>query len=71
MRFGIFVILLIGILNYANAQAIVMADGSVVACSGATFFDSGGDNGNYDNGETYTLTICTGGSGAIEGKSKE
>ena len=43
--------------NYIHVeQAILMHSGTVETC-GALFYDSGGENDNYGNDQTYTLTI--------------
>lgn len=42
---------------HANAQDIIMQNGTVTGCSG-TFYDSGGAGGAYSSGEDLVLTIC-------------
>lgn len=42
--------------GFADAQPIVMGNGTATACSGV-FTDQGGANGNYGNNQNFTLTI--------------
>ena len=41
------------------SQNLNMQNGSFTRCSG-TFYDSGGNAGNYSADESYTMTICPG-----------
>ena len=40
-----------------SAQDIIMQDGSIDICNG-NFLDSGGQNGDYNNNESFIYTIC-------------
>jgi len=44
------------------SQNINMQNGSFTRCSG-TFYDSGGNAGNYGASESYTMTLCPGAAG--------
>ncbi len=44
-------------------QSFPMQNGSVATCSG-TFYDSGGQSGDYGNNESFVYTICPGMTGA-------
>ncbi|WP_370391955.1 PKD domain-containing protein, partial [uncultured Winogradskyella sp.] len=51
--------LLFGLLisSFTWSQDILMQNGAVTQCSG-TFYDSGGEFGNYGNNENLVITIC-------------
>ncbi len=57
-------LLLSGLVSNGFAQTYTMTNGTVNTCSG-TFYDSGGNFGNYNSGEDLTFTICPSGSGQI------
>ncbi len=40
-----------------HAQEILMQNGTLNTCSG-TFYDSGGEDGNYSSDENFVLTLC-------------
>ncbi|MCA0152729.1 choice-of-anchor L domain-containing protein, partial [Winogradskyella vincentii] len=43
---------------YANAQDVLMQNGTFNRCAPDKFFDSGGEFANYSNGENIVTTIC-------------
>lgn len=50
---------------YVVAQTVVMQDATTVNLCSGTFYDSGGNAGNYSDSEDMTMTICpTGGAGS-------
>jgi PKD repeat protein len=50
--------------NYINVNAeFLMTNTTVTTCTGI-FFDSGGENGNYNNDENYVMTFVPGTEGA-------
>ena len=57
---------LVSLLFYGHqvvlAQEFTMSDGNIAACSGS-FFDSGGQSGNYAAEESLLTTICSDNSG--------
>ncbi len=56
--------LLVTVLSQAQTYTIdQFNNGTLTTCSG-TLYDSGGPNGNYQAGETYTITICPSTPGA-------
>jgi hypothetical protein len=61
-RCEIVVVLLFFCCAISHAQTILMSNGTTNACSG-TFYDSGGNAGQYFNNENFTYTICPSGPG--------
>lgn len=53
----IFIVFFFFISTGIKAQVYLMDNTSVNACSG-TFYDSGGNTGNYGNSENFTMTFC-------------
>ncbi|MDX1652294.1 MAG: proprotein convertase P-domain-containing protein, partial [Brumimicrobium sp.] len=49
---------------FLSAQNYNMTNGSISSCSG-TFYDSGGNGGNYGNNQLFTFTICPSTPGAF------
>ena len=44
---------------YSSDDVIISAnDGSTITGCGGNFYDSGGNGGDYGNGENYTVTLC-------------
>ena len=46
------------IFSYSHAQTYLMSNSTISTCSG-TFYDTGGNGGNYLDYETYTMTFCS------------
>ncbi len=45
-------------INLFSQTYLISSGGTVNTCAG-TFYDSGGSAGSYQNGENYTMTICS------------
>lgn len=58
LRKIIYLIFLFFISLHSNAQTHLMGNGTINTCGG-TFYDSGGNAGDYANNENYTLTFCS------------
>ena len=61
--FYFFLFLLLISFGNSVAQVYTISNTTVNTCSG-NFFDTGGNNGNYNNNQNITMTICAGTAGS-------